>query len=195
MFDSGVILWGEIRSSSLSGGVLGFSVLRFWLFLRLAFRSLCQKTSVFPIWVPFLCDLSSNYASPLISNSPKKLCMLHLSPLYQIDQGFDHKDVEIFKTVLHAVFGFDPIFLRLCGFGWLRLLIDPDAPLPQRFNRFKGVNELRFLSTFNNATQIFWFRSIVNLSPSLTSKSKGPLQVSFILLFRRSQNQTQRKRR
>ena len=112
MFDSGVILWGEIRSSSLSGGVLGFSVLRFWLFLRLAFRSLCQKTSVFPIWVPFVCDLSVNYASPMISNSPKNLCMLHLSPLHQIDQGFDHKDVEIFKTVLHAVFGFDPIFLR-----------------------------------------------------------------------------------
>ena len=80
-------------------GVLGFSVLRFWLFFRSVFRFLCQKTSFsrfwftdfpfFSIWFSvfakningfrififdlfgfrFLFDLSGNYAPPLISNS------------------------------------------------------------------------------------------------------------------------------
>ena len=34
-------------------GALGFSVLRFWLFFRLVFRFLCQKTSVFRFWCYF----------------------------------------------------------------------------------------------------------------------------------------------
>ena len=77
----------------------------------------------FSIFVPenfgfsYLGPVSLRSEQQLISNNPKKLCMLHLSPLHQIDQGFDHKGVEIFKIVLHAVLGFDPIFLRLCGFG------------------------------------------------------------------------------
>ena len=38
-------------------GALGFSVLRFWPFFSLIFRSLCQKTSVFRFW----CSLQFEY--------------------------------------------------------------------------------------------------------------------------------------
>ena len=41
--------------------------------------------------------------------------MLHLSPLYRIDQGCENVSVV---TVLYAVFGFDRICFRFFGFGW-----------------------------------------------------------------------------
>ena len=55
--------------------------------------------------------------------------MLHLSPLYRIDQGCENVSVV---TVLYAVFGFDRICFRffLDDFSTvLRFLIGPDAPL------------------------------------------------------------------
>ena len=103
----------------------GYWDLRFWLYFRSVFGFFCQKTFFnffvhcifFPPQFRFLFDLSSNYvpslSPPLISNSCEtsvcSTCHHCIGSIGIFLTGYENLSVSM---VLHALFGFDGIFVR-----------------------------------------------------------------------------------
>ena len=72
--------------------------------------------SDFPIWIP----VSLRFNRPLCASTdlelPRNLCMLHLSTLYRIDQGFENWDVNTYRFWRFCM-RFSVLIESFCGFA------------------------------------------------------------------------------